>query len=161
MDRALRRALEEGLAEREGGSTSVVGASGVGGGCIHRAELVELEDGRRLFVKSNSQAPYGMFESEAAGLAALGDLGTLRVPRDAWVGEDDGVRFLAMESIDEGRAGPDFSRRFGAGLAELHRVGRGERFGFEMDNYIGATPQVNHWEDDWVGFWRVGRMTRR
>lgn len=158
MDAALRRAIEEGLAVREGGPASVIGSRGVGGGCIHRAEFVELDDGRRLFVKSNAQASQGMFESEAAGLVALAELATLRVPRDAWVGEGGGVRFLAMEAIDEGRPGGGFSSAFGAGLAELHRAGMGDRFGFQIDNYIGATPQINTWDDDWVSFFRRHRL---
>jgi fructosamine-3-kinase len=158
MDRALIRLIEEGLAAREGGSPAVIGSRPVGGGCIHRAELVELGDGRRLFVKSNTSAPPGMFEAEAAGLIALGSLGSIRVPADAWVGEGGGVRFLAMEAIDEGHAAGDFSRLFGMALAELHRAGRGERFGFEADNYIGATPQVNTWAEDWVEFFGSHRL---
>ena len=158
MDRALSRLIEEGLVAREGGSPAVVGSRPVGGGCIHRAELVELGDGRRLFVKSNTSAPPGMFEAEAAGLIALGSLGSIRVPADAWVGEGGGVRFLVMEAIEEGPASGDFSRRFGAALAELHRAGRGERFGFEANNYIGATLQVNTWSGDWVEFFRSHRL---
>jgi protein-ribulosamine 3-kinase len=158
MDRSLSRLIEEGLAAREGGSPQVAASQPVGGGCIHRAERVELSDGRRLFVKSNTEAPAGMFESEAAGLIALGSLGVLRVPGDALVGKGGGVRFLVMEAIDEGRASEGFSRHFGAGLAALHSAGRGNRFGFELDNYIGATPQVNAWTDNWVEFFRVHRL---
>jgi fructosamine-3-kinase len=158
MDRGLSRRIEEGLAAREGGWPAVVGAQSVGGGCIHRAEIVELDDGRRLFVKSNTSAPAGMFEAEAVGLAALGSLGAIRVPGNAWVGEGGGVRFLVMEAIEEGQAAGDFSRRFGSALAELHRAGRGEHFGFEADNYIGSTPQVNTWGEDWVEFFGNRRL---
>jgi protein-ribulosamine 3-kinase len=158
MDRGLSRAIEEGLAVREGGSPVVVGSRAVSGGCIHRAELIELGDGRRLFVKSNAQAPPGMFESEAAGLVALAGLGVIRVPGDAWVGQGGGARFLVMEAIDEGPTDRSFSRRFGTALAELHRAGRGTRFGLESDNYIGATAQVNTWDGDWVEFFRRYRI---
>ncbi len=156
--RGLHSAVERGLAEREGGSPRVVGSRGVGGGCIHRAELVELDDGRTLFVKSNAQAPGGMFESEARGLAALGSVGVIRVPGDAWVGEAGPVRFLAMEAIDQGRGGAGFSRRFGRALARQHRSGLGESFGFEGDNFIGATPQPNRWTADWVEFFAQHRL---
>lgn len=158
MESELREAIEAGLAARQGTAPRVVGSRRVGGGCIHRAEIVELDGGRRLFVKSNTQAPPGMFESEAAGLRSLAAVEAIRVPRDAWVGESGERRFLVMEAIDEGRRGPGFLRRFGAALAELHRAGRGESFGFDDDNYIGATPQPNGWSDDWVEFFRQRRL---
>ncbi len=157
MSRKLHDAIEEELA-REGGSPRVVASRGVGGGCIHRAELVELAVGRTLFVKSNAQAPAGMFESEAAGLEALGAVGVIRVPGNTRVGEADGTRFLVMEAIEEGPSGARFSRRFGRALAEQHRAGSGEAFGFEGDNYIGATPQPNPWTGDWVEFFREQRL---
>ena len=158
MDSDLSGAIEAGLAAREGGSPRVLGSQGVGGGCIHRAEIVELDDGRRLFVKSNTQAPAGMFESEVNGLLALAAAQAVRVPSEAWAGESEGIRFLVMEAIDAGRPGRGFSRHFGAALAELHRAGRGDRFGFEGDNYIGATPQPNSWDEDWVEFFRQQRL---
>ena len=46
----------------------------------------------------------------------------------------------------------------GEQLAALHRVGAA-RFGWHRDNTIGATPQLNSWDDDWVRFFvrqRVG-----
>ncbi len=158
MRRSLHGAIEQLLEARGESSPKVVGTRGVGGGCIHRAELVELDDGRTLFVKSNAQAPAGMFESEAAGLQALGAVGVIRVPLDAWVGEAGDVRFLLMEAIEQGRSGAGFSRRFGRALAEQHRSGAGEAFGFEGDNYIGATPQPNPWTADWVEFFREQRL---
>jgi fructosamine-3-kinase len=157
MERPLRDALEAGLARR-GEPGHVVRALPVGGGSIHRAQIVELGDGRRLFVKSNAEAPTGMFEAEAAGLSALAAPGLLRVPRDPWVGEAGGIRFLAMEAIEEGRADGGFFRRFGTALAELHRAARGDRFGFATDNWIGATPQPNAWHTDWVEFVRRLRL---
>jgi fructosamine-3-kinase len=174
MDGALSDAIEAGLAARTGSAARVVAAREVGGGSIHTARIIELDDGRRLFVKSNAAAPAGMFESEAAGLAALreaagaaaGSRGAtaIVVPGETWVGETAGaggggaVRFLAMEAIDEGSADAGFFRRFGQALAELHRAARGERFGFEADNYIGATPQPNGWEDDWLEFFGRRRL---
>ena len=42
-------------------------------------------------------------------------------------------------------------------MAELHRT-KGERFGYESDNYIGATPQPNEWSNSWVEFFRERRL---
>jgi fructosamine-3-kinase len=42
-------------------------------------------------------------------------------------------------------------------LAKLHRQ-TGPRFGWHRDNWIGATPQVNGWRDDWSEFWQECRI---
>jgi protein-ribulosamine 3-kinase len=42
-------------------------------------------------------------------------------------------------------------------LAALHRQ-TGPRFGWHRDNYIGLSPQLNGWCDDWSEFWRERRL---
>lgn len=42
-------------------------------------------------------------------------------------------------------------------LAALHRH-RAARFGWHIDNTIGATPQPNQAGDDWIDFWRYWRL---
>lgn len=158
MDAELRRALEAGLTRRGAGAT-VAGSRTVGGGSIHRAEWVELSGGGALFVKSNREEAAGaMFEAEALGLAALAATQVLRVPGDPWTGQAGETAFLVMEAIDEGPRGPGFWESFGRGLAELHHAGRGERFGFSADNFIGSTPQPNPWTDDGAAFVREHRL---
>ena len=48
-------------------------------------------------------------------------------------------------------------RELGRRLARLHRV-TGSRFGWDRDNTIGATPQVNTPGSDWIAFWREHRL---
>src|SRR5690606_13368704 len=45
----------------------------------------------------------------------------------------------------------------GEGLAQLHRYHR-SRYGFGQDNYIGLSPQINQWTDDWGTFFRDYRL---
>lgn len=158
MEPALRRALAEALAARDGRPAEVVAARPVAGGCIHDARLVELADGRRLFVKSDSGVPDDLFAREAEGLAALAAPGVLRVPRDPLPGRAGGTLFLVMEAISAGRPGPGFFAGFGRRLAALHRATAGRRFGFAHDNYLGGTPQPNPWSDDGAAFFRDQRL---
>lgn len=171
MDQRLREAVATLLAEAEGfelGGATLVDSRGVGGGSINRAERVALSDGRSVFVKSNPAPLPRMFACEVAGLAALhaaaGD--DLRIPRPLGYG-DDPLPFIVLEHIESGRGEGDFSARLGRGLAALHRrsveqhrsdAEAGQRYGFEADNYIGATPQENGWSDDWVAFFRERRL---
>lgn len=156
----LAGAIEDLVAERTGARSPVARRRGAGGGCINNAEAVTLEDGRWYFVKSNADPLPRLFECEAEGLEALAAVGAIRVPQPMGVGGGAaGVPpFLVMEHIETGASGPRFQEELGRQFAELHRRSAGGRFGFSHDNYIGATPQPNTWEDDWVTFWREHRL---
>ena len=63
--------------------------------------------------------------------------------------------WLALCWIDFGASGRRSESALGERLATLHRVAA-SCFGWHRDNTIGATPQRNGWDDDWVRFF-VGR----
>jgi len=113
----------------------VVSCTPLGGGDIATAYRLRSSDGRTLFYKT---APGAMFPAEARGLAELAAPGALRVPGVVAVGDD----FLVLEAVDAGRRRTDFFANFGRGLAQLHRHTH-THFGFDGDNFIGATPQPN------------------
>jgi fructosamine-3-kinase len=126
----------------------------VGGGCINRA--VVLTDGdRQVFVKLNRADRLDMFEAEGAGLAAMAETGSIRVPRPWCTGISGGESFLAMEYIDLGGRGD--AAAAGRQLAALHQA-CAEHFGWHRDNTIGSTPQRNRWNPDWTLFWRNERL---
>jgi fructosamine-3-kinase len=74
IEAALRRAVSEKLGR------GLVSLSGVAGGDINLAFRAELEDGRRVFIKTHPSAPPSMFAAEARGLAWLREARTLRIP---------------------------------------------------------------------------------
>jgi fructosamine-3-kinase len=128
----------------------------VGGGCINSAVVLE-GDGRRYFVKLNDASRVDMFEAEAAGLEELAAPGAIRVPRPVCAGTDGPHAYIAMEFIELGGGGRDSLDRLGRELAALHRATR-PQFGWDRDNTIGSTPQVNTPDDDWVRFWQRHRL---
>ncbi|MBI5154868.1 fructosamine kinase family protein [Candidatus Poribacteria bacterium] len=151
----------EAVLERSTGETSLVRSRRpCGGGCINQTKIVETEDGRRFFVKSNPAPLPHMFEREAEGLAALAAPGVIRVPAPVGCGGGtDGVPpFLVLEFIESARPKTGFQTELGRRLAQLHRATTSGRFGFLHDNYIGSTPQPNGWMTDWVAFWRERRL---
>ncbi len=126
----------------------------MGGGCINRAVL--LTDGKRsFFVKLNAASRLPMFEAEAAGLDEMRSAGAIRVPEPVCTGSSDGTAWIVMEHIPMG--GPGNARLAGEQLARMHRK-QADRFGWDIDNTIGSTPQPNGWMDDWVAFWRDRRL---
>ena len=98
-----------------------------------------------------------MFKAEFAGLQAIAESATIRVPKPLCVGVADTDCYLAMEYIELSSGNRSSQQLAGEQLAALHRVTR-ERFGFERDNTIGATPQHNTWSDNWIEFWRDQRL---
>jgi protein-ribulosamine 3-kinase len=154
MDPALRRAVETALAERQDGKPAAIVASAAAGGANGSVTQLETADGGRFFLKSGG--PAAAFAAEARGLAALAAAGVFRVP--VVVAQGASPPFLLLEAIEIGSPGPRFFEDFGRRLAELHRVARAERYGFDHDNFLGATPQPNGWREQWLDFWRDQRL---
>ncbi len=163
------------LENRTGKSTRIVSDTPVGGGCINPSARIVTDSGDTFFLKWNPSAPSTMFEAEADGLRALRAPGVLRVPEvigqgGAGTSRDPG--WLLIEFVPQGRSGPGFGERMGAGLATLHSswhrgIDRPELprgllrrpfFGWHRDNYIGSLPQENGMRERWVDFWRELRL---
>ena len=125
----------------------------VAGGCIHRCYEVRI-DGQARFLKVNDQRHADAFAAEADGLCALRAAG-LAAPMPFSHGSVAGEAYLLLEHLDLG--GPRDFAALGRMLAEAHRR-PAARFGWQRDNYIGATPQQNGWHDDWATFWRERRL---
>lgn len=128
----------------------------LGGGSINRTERVDTDAGT-FVLKSNPNAPAGMFTAEAAGLAALRESGTSLVVPAVVACEETAHAFLVLEYLPRGEPRADFDERLGRGLAELHRA-TSSQYGFACDNFCGATPQSNPWMERWVDFYGTARL---
>jgi fructosamine-3-kinase len=122
----------------------VVESRRVGGGSISDAYAVELEDGRRAFVKTRAGAPADEYAGEAASLEWLAEPVAVRVPAVIAVGQS----FLALEWIQTGSLGPDGEEALGRDLAALHAAGA-PAFGAERDLRIGELTFDASPSDDW------------
>ncbi len=130
--------------------------SGVGGGCINAAFRI-AGSGHAYFVKTNVSSALDMFAAEAAGLAEIGRSRTVRVPQPVCHGGNREAAWLVLEWIDFRSAQRDSNRAFGQALAALHRT-TAPNFGWQRDNTIGATPQINTLGGNWSEFWREHRL---
>jgi fructosamine-3-kinase len=68
---------------------------------------------------------------------------------------DHGPDFILLEQLELRRDG-DWAA-LARMLAKLHRT-TGPRFGWHRDNWIGRSPQVNAWHDDWADFFVECRL---
>ncbi len=151
---ALQVGVERALEQR------VESASRLSGGDVNDAFALSLADGRRVFLKTNPNAPRAMFPAEAHGLEFLSQARALRVPRVlAHSGPEpaDSPCFLLLEFVASARPRAGFDEQLGRGLAALHRAGA-PSFGFEQPNFIGRLPQANQPHDSWAEFYRVERL---
>ncbi|MEB3881909.1 fructosamine kinase family protein [Lyngbya sp. CCY1209] len=136
----------------------------VGGGCINQG--YRLDDGsRRYFVKLNSASLADMFEAEALGVKQMWETRTIRVPKPICWGVAGSSSYIVLEWLEMGgRGNSEAMAEMGRQLARLHQWTPPEdypghdQFGWDINNTIGSTPQINTWTADWAEFWRDRRI---
>jgi fructosamine-3-kinase len=135
-------------------------ATPVSGGCINQAWCVQGLSGT-YFVKLNSTRHLEMFAAELAGLQAIAATGSIRVPQPVCCGTTENHFYLVLEYLDLGqfKAGRSdvASEQLGEQLAVMHRC-TASRFGWQHNNTIGVTPQINSETEDWATFWAQHRL---
>lgn len=149
MDDALLTAVATAL------GAEVVTLSGLSGGDVAAAYRADLDDGRRVFLKTHHDPPTGFFTTEATGLRWLRDAGSVPVP--AVLAVSDEPPFLAMEWIDEGRPIAGTEADLGRGLAALHQASA-PSFGREDRRTTGSRGLPNEPCETWVEFYATQRL---
>ena len=132
----------------------------VGGGCINQGYFIS--DGQcSYFVKMNRAAKIAMFEAEALGLKDIYETGTIRVPKPICSGVAGSSCYLVMEWLNMAKGNPDSWEKMGHKLAAMHKhhfASHEKKFGWKINNTIGATPQINTWTQNWVEFYVKNRL---
>jgi fructosamine-3-kinase len=129
----------------------------VSGGSINQAFCIS--DGRQsYFVKLNQANQVMMFESEAQGLQDLAASGSIRVPQPICWGAVENNSYIVLEWLDLARGTPSTWVELGRQLAHLHRETHAKGFGWDCNNTIGSTPQLNPWTQDWADFFIEHRI---
>jgi fructosamine-3-kinase len=132
----------------------ITSAESVGGGCINNGARLRTDGGSSFFIKQNNRAPDDMFQREAEGLKALKIKNGPRVPTPLLFGK----KYLLLEDLKPIRPIGDYWAIYGRKLANLHNQINAD-FGFDHDNYIGSTPQINKWTKDGHEFFSDHRLT--
>ncbi len=124
----------------------------VTGGCIHQAWQLTLEDGRKIFAKTNVPRTIPMLKFEAEGLEALRTYAPqdfLIVPKPLAINQFEDAAVLLLPWLNFG-SGDHFN--LGRGLAMLHKSSSKKspaKFGWGIDGFIGTGPQPGGWQDHW------------
>lgn len=149
------KAIEQRLGQLLGKSIHFTQINSVGGGCINQAWHVIDQYKQHWFVKSNHIDLLPMFEAEFQGLKTLEAAQCIRVPQAMFYGKVAQHSYLVMEYITfSGKAHAGLA---GQQLAQLHQV-YAKRFGWMINNTIGAIQQRNEQNIDWMAFWKHQRL---
>jgi len=125
------------------------------GGCIN--QTAKISDGdRHYFVKTNQASLLEMFIAEAIALQQIYDTRAIRVPKPICWGIVEDTAYLVMENLELGTK--QNWEVMGRNLAAMHKVTSDRGFGWERNNTIGSTPQINNWTEDWIKFWIEYRL---
>lgn len=132
--------------------------SSISGGCINNCFHLKLNNGVELFLKENSDQYKDMFKVEAEGLKALSNTKGPRIPEVYSVDTMQNKQYLTLEYIYPGNKNKNFWENFGRNLAIMHNLNSSDFYGFNNNNYIGSTKQINNIEKSWISFFGHNRL---
>lgn len=138
-------------------------ANRISGGDINDSHELILTTGDQVFMKSNIKSNASFFTAEAKGLDAIAQTGAIGTPRVLGYGTDKNRAFLLLEFLTGKNRVSDYWENFGRQLAKMHMADTKEYvtggvYGFNSDNYIGYSKQINTPHSDWIGFFRDCRL---
>ncbi|MEG4632287.1 fructosamine kinase family protein [Microcoleus sp. AR_TQ3_B6] len=163
------------ISETTGETFSLDHRHSVSGGCINQGYSISSSS-RAYFAKINQASQIAMFEAEALGLQQMRATQTIRVPEPICWGTDGNSAYIVLEWLDLGsRGGERAWEEMGRKLAAMHKYtppnppllrGGEERnstllgkvFGWDINNTIGSTVQINNWTANWAEFWAEHRI---
>ncbi|RLD24667.1 MAG: ketosamine-3-kinase [Bacteroidetes bacterium] len=149
----LSRLLSDELSD----TLEVEDLSPVGGGSISQTYKARTSTGT-FFIKVNSDPDAEvMFRAESSGLDLLREKSSFNIPQVISVFTDAGTAYLVMSFIEAAGRSSMFWNNLSTHLAELHKQ-TSKKFGLHENNFIGALPQKNDFEDDWQSFFSARRI---
>ena len=134
----------------------------VAGGCINQGYRLIGGD-RTYFIKLNSASEIAMFEAEAVGLKQIQQTNTIRVPQPICTGTEGSKAYIVLEWLEFGSGNSQTWEKMGRQLAAMHRckppsLPENPSFGWDCNNTIGSTPQINTWTSNWTEFFAKHRL---
>jgi protein-ribulosamine 3-kinase len=157
----MSSALEANISQALGRDFRMGSQQGIGGGSINQASRIDgyLDNTEMVsfFIKFNNKERLPMFEAEAAGLLEMVKAEAITVPGVICSGIDGAHSYLVLEHLNFSAAKASSAQLLGQQLARLHQK-TSTQYGWQQNNTIGSTPQINDWSESWIDFWREQRL---
>jgi protein-ribulosamine 3-kinase len=151
----MKLQILETLSKVYGIKVSIEKSTHCSGGSINEAEILQLSNQEKVFVKTNSSPPLDFFNKEAQGLEILRSAAGPRIPKVLGLGPEKNPKFILLEFLEETHT--DYFSSLGKKLAALHNISN-KFFGLDHDNFIGKTLQINTQESNGIVFFREHRI---
>ncbi|KJH70597.1 fructosamine kinase family protein [Aliterella atlantica] len=145
------------ITQATGQEFSVQNQRSVSGGCINHGYAIS-DSNLSYFVKLNQASQVAMFEAEALGLKQMFETATIRVPKPICWGIANNSAYIVLEYLELGSGNKNSWLEMGRKLAAMHRATCDRGFGWQQNNTIGSTFQINTWNDDWAEFFIQHRL---
>jgi len=153
---ALRDVLSQKISDNQNQVFILQDCQAIAGGSINNSYKISGK-GQNYFVKTNSARFVGMFAAENKGLMAIVKSNSILAPKPICHGELDGTSYLVMDYLELGSMPETSIDQLGEQLAAMHHHSQ-VLFGWDIDNTIGSTPQINTACDSWLEFYREHRL---
>ncbi len=143
-------------------SFEITNTRSVGGGCINQGYKIS-GNSQNYFVKVNQANQVEMFVAEALGLKQMAATETITIPKPICWGVTGNSCYIVLQWLDFGGRNNRSWRSMGRQLAQMHQHRTNDNFGWDTNNTIGSTPQINNWMDNWADFFaeqRIGYQLR-
>jgi fructosamine-3-kinase len=127
----------------------------VSGGCINQSYIISSSTAT-YFVKLNQADQIAMFAAEAVGLKQISSTSSIRVPLPICWGVA-ATSYLVLECLELSSTKANWEV-MGRNLAAMHQITINQKFGWQQNNTIGATPQINTWTGNWIDFYTQHRL---
>ncbi len=133
----------------------------VGGGCIHKAWCIHLQNGQRVFAKTNHISNFNMFRYECECLLNLRKYSNesfIYIPEPLELIQYNKISILCLTWIDFAQC---TQKILGQGLALLHQSSSRENkknFGWESEGFIGTNFQKKGWDTKWGDYFIKYRL---
>lgn len=128
----------------------------ISGGSINSAYLLSGNN-QRYFIKLNHASLLSMFRAEFSGLAEITQAQCIKTPQAILTGTVADTAFLVLEYISLYSTDSQSDTKLGSQLACLHKTPQ-PFFGWDIENTIGSTPQLNQSNTCWTSFWQTSRL---
>ena len=149
--------IEKSLSNKLGENYKIVSQQPLTGGDINRA--YKIDNGEiPFFVKVNDKTHISHFGCEVYSLEKIQEFSEIDSPNVITYGASDDCSYLVLDYIPFDIQASNDWYKLGEQLALLHKNSEHGQFGWDHDNYIGHTRQVNPWSSNWKRFFSEQRI---
>ena len=129
----------------------------ISGGCINQSYAISNSK-IIYFIKQNLPSQGSMFAAEMLGLQQIYQSKTIPSPKPICWGITETSSYIVLEWLEMTNGNHKSWTEMGRKLAAMHKITTNKGFGWDINNTIGSTPQINNFHSSWTEFYTQNRL---